>query len=77
MISMNISPPRAIDDRNVDSVPKVKARIRNSDSRNIGSAERRSITTKATKRHQRAAEQAEHARARPATDARRPGGCRT
>ena len=36
MISMNISPPRATADRNVDSVPNVNARILNSGSRNIG-----------------------------------------
>jgi hypothetical protein len=36
MISMNISPPRATADRNVESVPNVYARFLNSDSRNIG-----------------------------------------
>ncbi len=48
MISMNISPPRAIADRNVDSVPNVNARIRNSGRRNIGLATRASITANAT-----------------------------
>ena len=43
MISMNISPPRATADRNVESVPNVNARIRNSGRRNIGSRARRSI----------------------------------
>ena len=48
MISMNIRPPRATAERNVESVPNVNARILNSGSRNIGSATRRSITTNAT-----------------------------
>ena len=48
MISMNIRPPRATAARKVDSVPKVKARMRKSGSRNIGSLTRRSIITKAT-----------------------------
>ena len=47
MISMNISPPRATAARKVESVPKVKARIRNRVRRNIGSATRSSIATKA------------------------------
>jgi hypothetical protein len=47
MISMNISPPRATAERNVDSVPNVKARIRNSGSRNIGSLTSFSIKPKA------------------------------
>ena len=47
MISMNISPPRATAARKVESVPKVKALMRNSGRRNIGSATRRSISTKA------------------------------
>ena len=47
MISMNIRPPRAIAARKVDSVPKVKARMRNRGRRNIGSATRLSITAKA------------------------------
>ena len=38
MISMNIRPPRATADRNVERLPKVNARMRNSGSRNIGSA---------------------------------------
>ena len=50
MISMNIRPPRATADRNVDSVPNVNARIRNSGSWNIGLATRRSISTNATSR---------------------------
>ncbi len=49
MISMNIRPPRATADRNVESVPKVKARMRKSGRRNIGSATRRSTSTKATR----------------------------
>ena len=52
MISMNMRPPLARAARKVDSVPKVKARIRNSDRRNIGSGARRSIITNAT-RHAR------------------------
>ncbi len=48
MISMNIRPPRATAARKVESVPKVKARMRNRGSRNIGSATRRSIAAKAT-----------------------------
>jgi hypothetical protein len=47
MISMNIRPPRATADRNVESVPNVNARIRNSCSRNMGWATRRSIIAKA------------------------------
>ena len=47
MISMNIRPPRATADRNVDSVPNVNARILNSGRRNIGSATRRSIIANA------------------------------
>ena len=47
MINMNIRPPRETADRNVDSVPKVKARMRKSGSRNIGSVTRRSIATNA------------------------------
>ena len=47
MISMNISPPRAIAERKVDSVPNVNARMRNSGRRNIGSATRPSMITKA------------------------------
>ena len=49
MISMNIRPPRATAERKVESVPKVKARMRNSGRRNIGSATRRSTITKATR----------------------------
>ena len=48
MISMNIRPPRATAERNVDSVPNVNARILNSERRNIGSVTRRSIATNAT-----------------------------
>jgi hypothetical protein len=47
MISMNISPPRLIAERNVASVPKVNALILNSGSRNIGSATRVSMTPNA------------------------------
>ena len=43
MISMNISPPRPTADRKLARVPAVKARMRNSGSRNIGSAVRRSM----------------------------------
>ena len=49
MISMNINPPRATAERNVESVPNVKARIRNSGNRNIGSSTRHSISANATK----------------------------
>ena len=48
MISMNIRPPRATAERNVDSVPNVNARILNSGRRNIGSSTRRSTTAKIT-----------------------------
>ncbi len=48
MISMNIRPPRATAARKVERVPKVKARMRNSGSRNIGSGTRRSIAKKAS-----------------------------
>ncbi len=58
MISMNISPPRAIAARKVERVPKVKARMRNSASRNIGSATRRSIVTKAASEAAEAASRA-------------------
>ncbi len=78
MISMNISPPRATADRNVDSVPNVNARILNSGSRNIGSVTRRSIITNAISDSDTRREQDQHARAPP------PGrripvrdGCRT
>ena len=54
MISMNISPPRATAERNVESVPNVNARIRNSGSRNIGSVTRCSAIAKTTKAHGRA-----------------------
>src|SRR5690242_3921141 len=47
MISMNIRPPRATADKKVESVPNVKALIRNSWSRNMGCATRRSIIAKA------------------------------
>ncbi len=47
MISMNIRPPRATAARNDDSVPNVNARIRSSESLNIGSRARRSISTNA------------------------------
>ena len=43
MMSMNISPPRPMADRKLARVPAVKARMRNSGSRNIGSATRRSM----------------------------------
>ena len=46
---MNISPPRATAERKVDSVPKVKARMRKSESRNMGCAERPSIAAKAAR----------------------------
>src|SRR3954447_8307711 len=49
MMSMNISPPRATAERNVDSVPNVNARTRNSGRRNIGWSERRSTTTNAAR----------------------------
>ena len=48
MISMNISPPRDTDERNVASAPAVKARILNRPSSNIGCATRSSTNTKAT-----------------------------
>ena len=50
MISMNISPPRPMLARKEERLPAVKARIRNSASRNIGSATRRSISAKAASR---------------------------
>ncbi len=46
---MNISPPRATAERNVDSVPNVNARMRNSGRRNIGLATRPSIATNASR----------------------------
>ena len=60
MISMNIRPPRAIAARKVERVPKVKARIRNSGRRNIGSATRLSIVTKATSESADGDQQREH-----------------
>ena len=48
MMSMNIRPPRPIADKNVARVPKVKALIFSSDSRNIGSATCVSMMMKAT-----------------------------
>ena len=47
---MNISPPRATEDRNVDSVPNVNARMRKSERLNIGCAERRSTPANTTRR---------------------------
>ncbi len=58
MISMNIRPPRATAERNVESVPNVNARIRNSGSWNIGSATRRSTATNATRQTAAAASSA-------------------
>ena len=52
MIRMNIRPPRAIAERKVESVPKVNARIRKSESRNIGSGTRRSMNANATRLRQ-------------------------
>src|SRR5665213_1058638 len=49
MISMNSSPPRSHAARNVESVPNVNARIRNSDRRNIGSATARSMNANAAR----------------------------
>ena len=54
MISMNISPPRATAERNVESVPNVNARMRNSGSRNIGSVTRCSAIAKTDEAHRRA-----------------------
>src|SRR5262249_46367321 len=45
MISMNMRPPRATAARKVESEPKVKARIRKSESLNIGSGAGLSIET--------------------------------
>jgi hypothetical protein len=47
MIRMNIRPPRPRPDSSEARLPAVNGRIRNSDSRNIGSATRVSITQKA------------------------------
>ena len=44
MIRMNISPPRPRPDSRLARFPAVNGRIRNSESRNIGSATRVSIT---------------------------------
>ena len=44
MIRMNISPPRPRLDSRLARLPAVNGRIRNSESRNIGSATRVSIT---------------------------------
>jgi hypothetical protein len=46
MISMNWMPPRAIDTSRPATLPAVNSRILNSDSRNIGSATRVSMTRK-------------------------------
>ena len=46
MISMNWMPPRAIDTSRPATLPVVNSRILNSDSRNIGSATRVSMTRK-------------------------------
>ena len=72
MISMNISPPRATAERNVESVPNVNARMRNSGSRNIGSATRRSIAANATRHASPGAQQ----RRAPAGCPSRSRGCR-
>ena len=58
MISMNIRPPRPSADRNVETVPKVNARILNRLSRNIGWATRVSMSTKAASRAAPAARRA-------------------
>ena len=50
MMSMNMSPPRANDDKKLDRVPKVKARILKSWRRNMGWATRVSMTMKAPRR---------------------------
>ena len=47
-VTVEVCPPRATAERNVDSVPNVNARIRNSGSRNIGSGVRVSTTRNAT-----------------------------
>ena len=44
-----MSPPRATAERNVDSVPNVNARMRNSGRRNIGYGWRYSTITNATR----------------------------
>ena len=49
MIMMNIRPPRPTAARNDDRVPKVKARILNRGSRNIGSTALVSITANAAR----------------------------
>ena len=46
MIRMNISPPRPRLESRLARLPAVNGRIRNSESRNIGSATRVSITQK-------------------------------
>ena len=46
MTSMNISPPRPTDARKLEMLPALKARIRKSERRNIGSGERRSTWVK-------------------------------
>ena len=43
---MNISPPRPTDARKLEMLPALKARMRKSDRRNIGSGERRSTWVK-------------------------------
>ncbi len=47
MMSMNMRPPRPTAARKLASTPAVKARIRNSGRRNMGSATRVSMTAKA------------------------------
>ncbi len=48
MISMNMRPPRLSEARKLATLPAVKARIRNSVSRNMGWATRVSMTPKTT-----------------------------
>ena len=48
MISMNCRPPRPIEIMKLATLPATKARMRNNERLNIGSATRRSIMTNTT-----------------------------
>ncbi len=50
MISMNMSPPRPSDERKLEMLPAVNARILKSWSRNIGSSDRISMKQNAVSR---------------------------
>ena len=65
MISMNMSPPRLSDASPLATLPAVKARMRNSVSRNMGLATRVSMTQNTASKAEPAEDLGHHRRARP------------